>query len=168
MCANEGCENQAQRGGLCCTHGVLHECIREGCTNTNQARGWLCKKHRADAESRNDSRPAKRKRVVEGNHGQVGGRVGRKRHGAETKRRVYICKEEGCDKQVQMGGLCKNHGMKRGFSYKKYTCKQMDARLFRKKTGCAPSTERRGKYTFARKRDATTRSKREVYAEHTG
>jgi hypothetical protein len=45
-----GCANQAQKGGVCFTHGAkveLKRCSHEGCTKYPQGKGGVCVTHGA-------------------------------------------------------------------------------------------------------------------------
>ena len=96
LCSNEGCTNQARKGGVCSRHGAKRKlCSHEGCTNIVQ-KGGVCTKHGA-------------KRTFCSNEGctkyaQRGGVCCR--HGA----RLLKCSREGCTNNAQKGGLCKRHG----------------------------------------------------------
>ena len=43
-CSNDGCTNQAQKGGVCAAHGKKYTCNHEGCTNWAK-RGGFCQRH---------------------------------------------------------------------------------------------------------------------------
>jgi hypothetical protein len=46
-CSNEGCTNQAQKGGVCIRHGAkVKRCSSEGCMN-NSLKGGVCRRHGA-------------------------------------------------------------------------------------------------------------------------
>jgi hypothetical protein len=97
-CSIEGCDKQAQNGGVCIKHGATKKrCSIEGCDKQAQ-NGGVCIKHGA----------TKKRCSIEGCDKQaVNGRVCIK-HGATNKQKR--CSIEGCDKQAQNGGVCKKHG----------------------------------------------------------
>ena len=54
-CSREGCMNQVQKGGVCYRHGAKrYECSSEGCTNQS-VRGGVCKRHGAYRNTIDDS-----------------------------------------------------------------------------------------------------------------
>jgi hypothetical protein len=48
-CSSMGCANQAQKGGVCITHGAkMNRCSFEGCTKQAQ-KGGVCCRHRSES-----------------------------------------------------------------------------------------------------------------------
>ena len=100
LCSSEGCTNNAQKGGVCIKHGAqVKLCSSEGCTN-NAKKGGVCIKHGAKSKLCSSEGCT--------NNAQKGGVC--KRHGAKVTRK--LCSSEGCSNIAQKGGVCKRHGAK--------------------------------------------------------
>lgn len=137
LCAREGCERNAQKGGICIGHGAPRgkyvRCSVEGCGRVAQRRDeGLCVGHGGTRPPRREcSRPGCARHVVSDGvclaHGatrrqvrptcSVEGCASQARHGGVCMRHGASykrprCRVEGCDNQSVRGGVCKRHGAK--------------------------------------------------------
>ena len=96
LCSAEGCNNQAQKGGVCGKHGGKPMCSYDGCTNQVQ-NGTVCIRHGAKVKMCSRDGCA--------NQVQKGGVC--IRHAVKVTHKT--CSHEGCTDTAQKGGVCWRH-----------------------------------------------------------
>ncbi len=115
-CSVEGCDNGAQKGGICIRHGGGDRCAHEGCTKSSQG-NFMCRAHgggkRCDVF--NCTKSAQRNGLC----AQHGGKkyctvegCNRTDRGAQlcmVHRKERLCRSPGCHKIHKGSGYCPKH-----------------------------------------------------------